>query len=1337
MNVKGFLGASALFFSALFSNGLGAVDIRINQKLDDDTPRVSYTISVDDCQQLTKVEYLAADGTQVLSSADQLPSAASNNGCEFVVTDVSATRFSPSVNLSFNDGTVIAHSESFTSDNNNPSIELDGVAIENSGEKQFLVAEFNAEDDVDIRYIGYKVVGIRASQLRSVGGVVEKASEMAFAKSESTEFVYPTLEGQTSFKASIPVSQLLSSDAVARDAVVLVDAYVVDASGNQSSISKISFTGDNISEAVLGLSVNPSNIVFSNLLEKVAVIPTVDYEFRGPTPLPGAGTGVSFTSTNTEYVRVTSSGIVFPIQETGDEQVFIEVAYPGVDTISIPVEVNFSKTLVSLEMEGYSTDVAFQLPRLNQHIPLPEVLGVFDDGSKTQIGNLHSITYRIPEIAQSILSLDSEAALSSSAVINDSTPINLQVYLTNTPAISMQLPITANDAIPEIELEVPSKAVPGQVIKLIAHPSDDVGVASVKFFNDVTSLGSIKSAPFELQLPITEIMVGTTLKFTAIAQDTAGQTNLSEEVIVKVANDETPVFPDYTFELPVDNQRFVEDSPIVYSVSYNLGDVSEPEQLEDKSGITRVEYFWDGVKEGQSLFKGFEVREVLQSNGETVEYLYEVWKYSGKTKSSSLDETSAAISAIVHFAGAQENAPTKLIRILKNQPPTSKVDSPTAGSNATVGQTLRVSATISDDTLAAGTDVSLFVNGALVQTINHKNLEEIGNGSFFYGSATVHFDLPIIEEHLGETLELYTRVTDFHKVVSQSEPVRIPVKADQAPSIGITNPIEGSSWVGGLPIEIRADASDDLSVEKVDFYVNDRLIGSDYRSPYSVVYETQSNNVQEQALLIYAIATDSKNQSSKSQTVNVTLGNDEERPVLNIVSPEVSNVSGENNISEVVELSETIVKIAGYDNVGATSAEITGVRKEGPRYVLTGDPLDKVSGDDFRLQSVPGAINAYSALLLVQIPEFLDLPDVAYDSYPISVTVYDEAGNYSKEDRIIGVINDDIPVVKSVSFLQSNYFNKDVVKLNVTAEDDKGIEEITVEYFLNGAATPIHTETRTSANGLVVGKIQNVQFEIDLANFDILNQEQSLTASVRVSDSQAQQSDAVDQTTSIKLDDQDPIGNITSPTLGSILYQQRTYVFKVAAKDNSGLSALLVTDIKQDTLLDLKPEGKQYTHSFDYTIPEDATSIEFNITVVDVNNRQATTIWEFEVESEKPPVVDIRAPANGTKLIEGESFTLVASASDDSKLNSVSMFIRNTVSGEIDSKYFSGTEAQAANANAEYLTHSFRVPSKPANGAIEIGVTAVDDSGLEATQLLEIEILDDQEPPQIVMLTPE
>ena len=77
------------------------------------------------------------------------------------------------------------------------------------------------------------------------------------------------------------------------------------------------------------------------------------------------------------------------------------------------------------------------------------------------------------------------------------------------------------------------------VVTLVASASDDVGVASVDFREGSTSLGTVTSAPYELDLSLTSTDNGAH-SYTAIARDAAGNQATSAAAAVNVSIPDLP-----------------------------------------------------------------------------------------------------------------------------------------------------------------------------------------------------------------------------------------------------------------------------------------------------------------------------------------------------------------------------------------------------------------------------------------------------------------------------------------------------------------------------------------------------------------------------------------------------------------------------------------------------------------------------------------------------------------------------------------------------------------------------------------------------------------------------
>ncbi len=104
---------------------------------------------------------------------------------------------------------------------------------------------------------------------------------------------------------------------------------------------------------------------------------------------------------------------------------------------------------------------------------------------------------------------------------------------------------------------------------------------------------------------------------------------------------------------------------------------------------------------------------------------------------------------------------------------------------------------------------------------------------------------------------------------------------DDKPNVVITAPSAGGDtvYVTGT-VEITADASDDVGVKKVEFYVDNALLGEDTSTPFALSWK--STDFDEGAHSLKAIAYDTGGQTATAQ-LEVTL--DHTAPKVTIVSP--------------------------------------------------------------------------------------------------------------------------------------------------------------------------------------------------------------------------------------------------------------------------------------------------------------------------------------------------------------------------------------------------------------------------------------------------------------------
>jgi hypothetical protein len=1041
--------------------------------------------------------------------------------------------------------------------------------------------------------------------------------------------------------------------------------------------------------------------------------------------LAGPGNDVQYESSHPGLVAVTPAGLAYPVAETGSEAVFITVQYPGTDPVSIPVEVDPTKSLIALEVGELQPGDVFTLDGLNSPVALPSIFGVFDDSPPTRVEVRSQFALEL-ESNNPLLEVDADGNLVARSVIPASVPAQLVIRLRDQPSIEVVVLVAAADGLPVVKFDAPSASVAPAVVDLVAEVSDDVGVREVRFLVDGAVVGKRTTAPYSLSFSLSELMAGRTLTLQAVATDSSGQERFSGERSLLVRSLRSSSLPELDFVKPKDVQRVVERAPFEIQVER---EVSEEFSIRS-SPIHYIEFFLDGRLATTAYFGFREERD---------ERFFEVWRATSQAGPAALTETSLSISGVMHGRdGTQKELPARLIRVIKNSAPSALISRPVEGGSVSVGQTLQVVTQVLDDTLGMGTQIQLLVNGDIAAESYFYDATLRYEDAFEPQTTSRTFSVPIVDELLGDTLELSVRVFDYHEASFTSSPVRLSVKNDQPPQVALSYPVEGANFVAGLPIELRASATDDLQIRRVDFYVDDRLVGSDPTAPYSSVFETQGDIQREQVLAMHAIAIDSGDQSARSQTVSVTLGKDEDSPVVNIAAPPITGTDAGESIAEVIEASDVLIKATGFDNVQATAIELRGVRAAmagdavdfpGARFILTGEPTHVLSGSDFALQQIPGALHAYSAFRIVRV--------ATPGNYPIEVEVRDEVGNTSTASIVITALADQLPTIVDIRSDRNHYYATDSAAIDVQAKDDRNVSEVRIEYFIDGSGSPVVSQTTAGNPSFVSAAAVQAQFQLDLASLSLSNVAHSIRAHVTALDDRGESfATSLDYTFAVDADTHAPRADITSPIQNSALTLGDTITVYWQAQDETRVASV---DFRVDgvSIHLASPNAQNSSGSFSYPLPASGDSLTIQVVATDAFGNVASETFAFTLVDDQPPVVELRSPAPGSRLIEGERFTLAASVSDNRAVSSARLFVE--LDGEVlFEQTFNSAKLAELSAENRFLTLAARVPHRPENGEpLRIGAEATDDRGLTAEALLDIVILDDEEAPQLTLLKPQ
>lgn len=198
-----FMKRLAALFALLLSvdsHGLDT-DIRLSSQLSSFETEKEFSVSVSDCTKLAHIEHESA----IYPVSDAIRLSNSQIGCQFVgLTKLMADQSQISIDLVGTNGSVETISESFILENEAPLLNLlsSSVSVEPS---QLVNLTFSTSDDTDLSYLKVSVQGLRVSDLRNAGGVVEAVKNESFI--DFSGRFYPTSDLSTEISMSIPLSK--------------------------------------------------------------------------------------------------------------------------------------------------------------------------------------------------------------------------------------------------------------------------------------------------------------------------------------------------------------------------------------------------------------------------------------------------------------------------------------------------------------------------------------------------------------------------------------------------------------------------------------------------------------------------------------------------------------------------------------------------------------------------------------------------------------------------------------------------------------------------------------------------------------------------------------------------------------------------------------------------------------------------------------------------------------------------------------------------------------------------------------------------------------------------
>lgn len=312
------------------------------------------------------------------------------------------------------------------------------------------------------------------------------------------------------------------------------------------------------------------------------------------------------------------------------------------------------------------------------------------------------------------------------------------------------------------------------------------------------------------------------------------------------------------------------------------------------------------------------------------------------------------------------------------------------------------------------------------------------------------------------------------------------------PTTDISYPVNGTSASG--TVTVTANASDNVGVTSVEFYVNGVLQGTDTSTPYTFSWNTSALAAGSYALTTKAY--DAAGNIGQSATVTVNVVNDTTPPTVVVTSPAAGS-----SLSGTVSLTAS-----ASDNVGVSKVE----------FYANGTLLSASN-------VTPYGYSWNTSL-------------VANGSYTLTAKAYDAAGNVGQSTSVSVTVNnpvvDTTPPTVSMTSPASSATVSGTVAVIATATDNVRVTK--VEFYLNGSLVSTATGSPYSFSWNTAS-MANGSYTLSAKAYDAAsNVGQSTSVSVTVNNPVA--------------DTTPPTAKITSPTANAVV--KANQVIAVSATDN-------------------------------------------------------------------------------------------------------------------------------------------------------------------------------------------
>ncbi len=303
----------------------------------------------------------------------------------------------------------------------------------------------------------------------------------------------------------------------------------------------------------------------------------------------------------------------------------------------------------------------------------------------------------------------------------------------------------------------------------------------------------------------------------------------------------------------------------------------------DNQGVSRVDFLIDGAVVCQSFTEPYGCD----------------WQSQSVSTDTNKTVQAKAFDAALNSASSQD-VTIQLTQALDTIKPVVSLTKPLAASSYVGGSTVQLEASATDNRSVSRVD--FLVDGAVV----------CQSFAVPYGCNWLS---PTVSANTNKTIQARAYDAASNSAISQSVSIQLTLPPDTAaPTVSLTKPLAASSYAGGSLVRIEATATDNRTVQRVDFLLDGVVVCQSFAAPYGCNWQSplvafNTNKT------VQAKAYDGASNSASSivVTIQLTPMGDTLKPVISITSPS----SGASFKRKAV----VTINASGSDNIAVSKVE--------------------------------------------------------------------------------------------------------------------------------------------------------------------------------------------------------------------------------------------------------------------------------------------------------------------------------------------------------------------------------------------------------------------------------